>query len=88
MPPYSLSSLVSPSDDIEYNELSESQRRAFDTIKYELESLRQEGWTLKDGIIIIGAWGSGKSQLVRVLLKERLVHDMCVYERGRIFFTG
>lgn len=61
---FTLATLTHPDPQIRISDLSDAQRRAYEIIKLEVESLRESSITLKCGIIILGATGSGKSQLL------------------------
>ncbi|HIC98100.1 MAG TPA: hypothetical protein EYP08_00095 [Pyrodictiaceae archaeon] len=68
---------------MEYKDLSKSQQRAYDVVEENKQLYDETKATLKHGVLIVGAWGAGKSQVLRVMRNEGLVED--ILERGQIY---
>jgi len=65
-----------PTDKIDYEHLSTSQRKAVDVVRENLKLYERTGATLKHGVIIYAAWGSGKSQGILTMKKMQLIDDV------------
>lgn len=78
-----LTAFAEPTDDLEYKDLSKSQQRAYDVVEENKQLYDETKATLKHGVLIVGAWGAGKSQVLRVMRNEGLVED--ILERGQIY---
>jgi len=75
---------VDPSDDLDIKDLSKAQRKALESVKRDKNALDKLGFTIKRGVIIVGAWGSGKSVLLQVMKKNGFVE---VLEKSRDIYN-
>ena len=78
-----LTSLAEPTDKLNYQDLSRAQKRAVDIVRDNKDLYERFGITLKHGLIIVGSWGSGKSQVLITMKKMGLVGS--IQERGELY---
>ena len=78
-----LSSFMEPTDKLSYDELSAPQKKVVDIVKENIELYKLTGMTLKHGVIVVGSWGAGKSQVLRTMRKMGLI--AAILERGEIY---
>jgi len=78
-----LRTITTPSDEIGYNNLSSAQRQAYDAVRENRELYNNYGFVKVQGVLIIGSWGSGKSQVLRTMKRDGLLSE--ILERGQIY---
>ncbi len=78
-----LTAYAEPTDNLTYDMLSESQKKVVDVVKENVDLYISTGATLKHGVIVVGAWGAGKSQVLRTMKSMGLIGD--ILERGEIY---
>lgn len=66
-------SYINPTDELSYNDLSGQQRKVVELVREDMELYKLTGTTLKHGVIIVGSWGSGKTQVLYVMRKMGLI---------------
>jgi len=81
----SITSLAEPCDEISFKDLSPQQRKVIDIVEKNRQFYEHFGVTIKHGVIIVGSWGSGKSQTLRTAIREGILPEKCAFERGRIY---
>ncbi|HIQ10551.1 MAG TPA: hypothetical protein EYH26_01050 [Pyrodictium sp.] len=74
---------IEPTDDLSYDELSASQKKVVDVVNENIELYKRTGATLKHGVIVVGSWGAGKSQVLRTMRRMGLI--AAILERGEIY---
>ena len=78
-----ITAFAEPTDDLTYQNLSKSQQKAYDVVDENRTLYQETESTLKHGVLIVGSWGSGKSQVLRVMKKNKLIG--LILERGQIY---